>query len=90
MKSSNFRRFSTKWVNLFMEPKSLYLSRAVSNFYETDITIWAGFGPDGNAEKKIWADYEQLLRAFFSCFQGQKKMLKNIVASALKSYIAYM
>ena len=38
--------------------------------------------------KKNWADYEQLLRVFFSCFQGQKKcqnFFKNIVASALKS-----
>ena len=24
-------------------------------------------------EKKFWPDYEQLLRAVFSCFQGQKK-----------------
>jgi hypothetical protein len=24
-------------------------------------------------KKQIWADYEQLLRVVFSCFQGQKK-----------------
>ena len=24
-------------------------------------------------KKKFWADYEQLLRVVFSCFQGQKK-----------------
>jgi hypothetical protein len=35
--------------------------------------IWADFGPVGNTEKKIGADYEQLFRAFFSCFQGQNK-----------------
>ena len=38
--------------------------------------------------KKKWgANYEQLLRVVFSCFQGQKKniFLLNIVASALKS-----
>ena len=36
--------------------------------------IRAGFGPIGSNEKKsVWADYEQLLRVFFSCFQGQKK-----------------
>ena len=23
-------------------------------------------------QKRDWADYEQLLRVFFSCFQGQK------------------
>ena len=30
--------------------------------------------------KTTWADYEQLLRAFFSCFQGQKMFIffKNI------------
>ena len=43
--------------------------------------IWAGFGPVGNTEKKIGADYEQLLRAVFSSFQGQKNVsfLKNIL-----------
>ena len=38
------------------------------NTYE----IWADFGPVGNTEKKIGANYEQLLRAVFSCFQGKK------------------
>jgi hypothetical protein len=33
---------------------------------------WVGFGPVGNTEKKLGADYEQLLRAVFSCFHGQK------------------
>ena len=33
-------------------------------------------------KKTYGADYEQLLRAVFSCFQGQKK-----IASPLKSYI---
>ena len=28
------------------------LSRAVSNFYETEIKIWAGFGPVDNTEKR--------------------------------------
>ena len=37
----------------------------MSNLYGTEIEIWAGFGPVGNTEKKIWADYEQLLRLFF-------------------------
>ena len=34
--------------------------------------IWADFGPDGKTEKKMVADYEQLLRPVFSCFRGQK------------------
>ena len=32
--------------------------------------IWAGFGPIGNTEKKVWADYEQLLRTLFFMFSG--------------------
>ena len=50
--------------------KSLYISPAVNNFYETEIEIWAGFGPDGSTEKKFGADYEQVLRAFFCVFIG--------------------
>ena len=50
--------------------------------------IWAGFGPVGNTEKKNWADDEQLLRAVFPCFQGQKKFcFENNVVSALKCCI---
>ena len=60
----------------------------MGDFYGTGIEIWAGFGPVGNTEKKVWADYEQLLRVVFSTFLGQKKYIfENIVASALKSCI---
>ena len=34
------------------QAKSLYISCAVSNFYETENEIWDGFGPLGNTEKK--------------------------------------
>ena len=34
-----------------MQAKSLYISRAVGIFYKTEIKIWTGFGPVGNAEK---------------------------------------
>jgi hypothetical protein len=47
-------------------------SRAKSNFYGTEIEICAGFGAVGNTEKKIGANYEQLLRAFFYVFKGKK------------------
>ena len=57
---------------LRLEAKSLYRSPAGRHFYETKSVIWAGSGPVGNTEKIIWADYEQLLRAFFLCFHGQK------------------
>ena len=45
--------------------------RTGSHFYETEYEIWADLRPVGNTEKKIWADYEQLLRAVFLCFHGQ-------------------
>ena len=48
----------------------------MSNFYGTEIKIWAGFGLVGNTEKKSWADYEQLLRVVFSSFHGKTK--KNL------------
>ena len=45
----------------------------MEDFYGTGIEIWAGFWPVGITEKKkFWADYEQLLRPFFSCFVEQK------------------
>ena len=69
-----------------VDAKSLYRSRARINFYGTEIEIWAGFGPFGSTEKKLGVDYEQLLRTFFSCFNGQKKDIYffNIVASEQK------
>ena len=38
-----------------------------------DFCFWAYWAARPVLKKKIWADYEQLLRAGFSCFQGQKK-----------------
>ena len=40
----------------------------MGDFYETGNEIWAGFGP-----------VRQLLRPVFSCFNEQKKNLKNIL-----------
>ena len=46
----------------------------MGDFYRTGIEIWAGFGLVGITEKKkIWPDYKQLFRLFFSNFHGQKK-----------------
>ena len=55
----------------------LYQSHYIENaqgaiFYKTEYEILADFGPAGNTEKNFWADYEQLLRAVFLCFHGQK------------------
>ena len=59
-------------------------------FYDMKNRFWAvGCGLGWAVGKKVWADYEQLLREVFSTFCGQKKKKKfeNIVASALKSCI---
>ena len=54
----------------------IYISFSVSIFYGTENEIWAGFGPVGSTEKKIfWANYEQLLRAVFLCFHEQNKLI---------------
>ena len=46
------------------ESKSLQRSPEVEDFYKTGIEIWTGFGPAGITEKKIGANYEQLLPTF--------------------------
>ena len=68
--SEKAKKFDEISISVTSKPKSLY--RRPRHFYETENEIWAGFGPVGNTEKKLGADYEQLLRVFFSCFQGQK------------------
>ena len=80
-----------------VRPKSLGIHpRAIERglhwiFYKTEMKIWAvGCGLGWPVLKKVWADYEQLLREVFSTFCGQKrkkKFFENIVASALKSCI---
>ena len=59
-----------------LQAKSLYRSCAGRHFYGTENVIWPSFGPVGNSEKKIWADYEQLLSALFSCL-GKQIFLKH-------------
>ena len=54
---------------LFSSVQSHYIKVAQVAFLKKRYEIWADFGPVGNTEKKIGADYEQL----FSCFQSQKK-----------------
>ena len=46
-------------------------------FYKTEMKIWAvGCGLGWTVLKKVWADYEQLLREVISTFCGQKKQKK--------------
>ena len=56
-----------------MTPKSLYISRAVSNFYGTEIKIWAGFGPVGNTEKNLGPIMSNFEVVFFCVFRGENK-----------------
>ena len=78
---------------LYIKPKSLYRSCKGKYFYGTEYEIWADFGPVGSTEKKLGAEYEQLLMAVFSSFHQQKKaktqFFLNSVASALKSCIIH-
>ena len=51
--------------------------RLVGNFYDMKNWLWAvGCGLCWAVVKKVWADYEQLLREVFSTFCGQKKKKK--------------
>ena len=61
----------------------------MSNFYGTEIEIWAGFGPVGITEKKLGLIMSNFCVRFFSGFHGQKKIhfFESSVASALKSCI---
>ena len=56
-----------------------------------DFCFWAIWAA-GPVLKKCWPDYRQLSRAFFHVFRGKKILdcFLNIVASTLKSYIAYL
>ena len=69
----------------YIYPKSLHISRAVSNFYGTEIKIWAGFGSVGNTEKKIGPKMSNFRGRFFHVFMGKKtfKFFLDTVASPL-------
>ena len=46
----------------------------MEDFFGTRNEIWAEFGPIGSTEKRVWADYEQLLRVGFFMFSGAKEI----------------
>ena len=49
--------------------------RLVGHFYDMKNRFWAvGCGLGWAVGKKVWADYEQLLREVFSTFCGKKKL----------------
>ena len=39
---------------------------------EQELRFGLDLGQLASLKKKVWADYEQLLRQFFSCFHGKK------------------
>ena len=57
-------------IHMLLQPKSLYISDAVNNFYEIEFEIWAGFGPVGSTEKKNWGR--------FTPFKNTKRWLGKI------------
>ena len=61
-----------------LKPKSVYISRAVSHFYETEFEIWDSFGPPGSTQISTWV-------VKYATFEGI--FFKNIAASELKSCI---
>ena len=68
-------------------PRSKYL---VLPLVLRDFCFWAIWAAGPVLKKKLGANYEQLLRAFFSCFRGQIFFLNffvNPIASKLKSCI---
>ena len=42
-------------------------------FMEQELCFGLDLGRLAVLKKRVWEDYEQLLRVVFSCFQGQKK-----------------
>ena len=71
-------------------PSSIY-SLSIGHILEHEFFCLGHLGCAGSKEKKVDLSFsEQLLRVVFSTFGGQKKkkkFFKNILASALKSYI---
>ena len=60
----------------------------MGHFYDMKNRFWAvGCGLGWAVGKKVWADYEQLLREVFSTFCGQKKkQKKNFEIFFLRKY----
>ena len=56
----------------YLNSNSLYISHAASNFYGTEIEIWAGFGPFGSTEKKFGPIMSNFRGRFLPVFIGKK------------------
>ena len=83
----------TPWLHLWDEKKvrgnpSLDTQSCIRDFWWHGISVFGPFGSQYSTEKKVWADYEQLLRSVFYGFVG-KFFFENILASELKSCINF-
>ena len=59
------------------QPKSLYISRAVRHFYETEYEIWAGLGPVDSTENfNLGHKVCYFWRQFCYVFMGKKDIKK--------------
>ena len=62
-------------------------------FMEQELRFGLDLGRLAVLKKRVWADYEQLLGWFFHVLGGKNfflKKFKNILATALKSYIKWL
>ena len=77
---------------LFIYPSSIY-NWSIGQILEHEFLCLGRLGSQGSKEKKVdLMNSEQLLRVVFSTVYGQKNQnfFKNILASALKSYIKWI
>ena len=97
MQTVSLEKYEAKDIHTRMEIPYMRLTRQIFDpqirrqmglgtdlYYEKSIL---GCGLGWTVKKKVWADYEQLLRPIFLSFHGQKIQFENIVGSALKSCI---
>ena len=69
--SGPFFQFSTTYISS-PRAKVIIEKSQGGDIYGTAIEIGLDLGQ--LAEKRVWANYEQLFRVVFSCFGGQKKI----------------
>jgi hypothetical protein len=59
-----------------LKPKSVYISHAVSHFYEPKFEIWDGFGPHGSTEISTWVVKYATFEGNFVMISWAKENLK--------------
>ena len=64
-------------TKILVKPQSKYPVLHSGAFGGTGFLFLGHLGSLASTEKIMGADYEQLLRAVFSCFRGQKNVIKK-------------